>query len=199
MIKEAKSDSVGVSWSALGAIFLFAIFCCLAAPTMVATATATDFKALAEQGYRWVLVNGPYASPNKADAVKLAAAKGSATSDVEFLEKSHAYFLLPGEIVFVLENDSAAGLSRIRASGIVVDLWTETRYLSARPMKDSYGITETPEGVGLTQPSPASPSPSTSPILESSPLPVASPTPSTRSLNPRAQTLESPTTNGFSA
>jgi hypothetical protein len=192
MIKEAKSDSVGVSWSALGAIFLFAIFCCLAA-TMVATATATDFQALAEQGYRWVLVNGPYASPNKAAAAKLAAAKGSATSDVEFLEKSHAYFLLPGEIVFVLENDSAAGLSRIRAAGIVVDLWTETRYLSARPMKDSYGIIETPEGTGLTQPSSASPSPSTSPILESSP------TPSTRSLNPRAQTLEPPATNGFSA
>jgi hypothetical protein len=177
------TNSVRVSWSGLGAIFLFGILWCLVAATTVTTATATDFQALAEQGYRWVLVNGPYASPNKTDAAKLARAKNAAT-DVKLQDECHAYFILPGMLVLVLENDSASGLSKIRASGLLLDLWTETRYLSARPMKDSYGVIETPERYGFSQLSGPSPSPSpnasANPILESSPLPSASPTPSAR-------------------
>lgn len=148
MIPEERSNSVGAAQKGLAAKFL-ALFCLLTAAT-VTTATATDFKALAEQGYRWVRVNGPYATPNKNDAAKLAGAKNAAT-DVELQDKTHAYFILPGMLVFVLENDSAAGLSRVRASGIVVDLWTETKYLSAEPLKDSYGVTETPDSSGLGQ------------------------------------------------
>lgn len=148
MIPEERSNSVGAAQKGLAAKFL-ALFCLLTAAT-VTTAPATDFKALAEQGYRWVRVNGPYATPNKNDAAKLASAKSAAT-DVELQDKTHAYFILPGMLVFVLENDSAAGLSRVRASGIVVDLWTETKYLSAEPLKDSYGVTETPDSSGLGQ------------------------------------------------
>ena len=165
MITEDGSNSVGATQKGLAAKLL-TLLCLLTAAT-VTTATATDFKALAEQGYRWVRVNGPYATPNKADAAKLANAK-SASSDVELQDKAHAYFLLPGMLVFVLETDAAAGLSRVRASGIVVDLWTETKYLSAQPLKDSYGVTETPDSSGLGQlghlgsPSP-SPSPNGSP------------------------------------
>ncbi|HEX4200522.1 MAG TPA: hypothetical protein VHY59_03315, partial [Chthoniobacterales bacterium] len=95
----------------------------------------------------------------KGDATKLADAK-SASSDVELQDKAHAYFLLPGMLVFVLENDTAAGLSRVRASGIVVDLWTETKYLSSQPLKDSYGVTETPDSSGLGHLGSPSPSPS---------------------------------------
>jgi len=157
MIKEERSNSVGATQKGLAANFL-TLLCLLTAAT-VTTATATDFKALAEQGYRWVRVNGPYATPNKNDAAKLAGAK-SASSDVELQDKTHAYFLLPGMLVFVLENDTAAGLSRVRASGIVVDLWTETKYLSSRPLKDSYGVTETPDSSGLGHLGSPSPSPS---------------------------------------
>ena len=115
-------------------------------------------------------VNGPYATPNKSDAAKLAEAKSAAT-DIELQDKAHAYFILPGMLVFILENDSAAGLSKVRASGIVVDLWTETKYLSASPVKDSYGVTETPEssGLGLGTPSP-SPSPDASAVPGASPI-----------------------------
>jgi hypothetical protein len=154
MIKEERSNSVGATPKGLAAKLL-ALLCLLTA----ATATATDFKALAEQGYRWVRVNGPYATPNKGDAAKLANAK-SASSDVELQDKTHAYFLLPGMLVFILENDTAAGLSRVRASGIVVDLWTETKYLSSEPLKDSYGVTETPDSSGLGHLGSPSPSPS---------------------------------------
>ena len=157
MIKEERSNSVGATQKGLAANFL-TLLCLLTAAT-VTTATATDFKALAEQGYRWVRVNGPYATPNKNDAAKLAGAK-NASSDIELQDKAHAYFLLPGMLVFVLENDTAAGLSRVRASGIVVDLWTETKYLSSQPLKDSYGVTETPDSSGLGHLGSPSPSPS---------------------------------------
>jgi hypothetical protein len=176
MILE-ESISVGEA-RGLGAKFVLTTLCCLVVAAMATTATATDFQSLAEQGYRWVLVNGPYATPNKADAAKLANTE-SAASNIELQDKTHAYFILPGMIVLVLENDSSTGLSRIRASGIVVDLWTETRYLSKQPMKDSYGVTETPESSGLgplASPSP-SPSPSASPLLDASPSPSASQTP----------------------
>jgi hypothetical protein len=158
MIKEEIPNSVGATQKGLAAKFLSLLWLLTAAA--VTTATATDFKALAEQGYRWVRVNGPYATPNKGDAAKLASAK-SASSDVELQDKTHAYFLLPGMLVFVLENDTASGLSRVRASGIVVDLWTETKYLSSQPLKDSYGVTETPDSSGLGHL--GSPSPSASP------------------------------------
>src|SRR6201981_2123087 len=117
MIPEESSNSVGAAQKGLAAKFL-ALFCLLSAAT-VTTATATDFKALAEQGYRWVRVNGPYATPNKNDATKLADAK-SASSDVELQDKTHAYFLLPGMLVFILENDRESGLSRVLAYGTVI-------------------------------------------------------------------------------
>jgi hypothetical protein len=181
MIMEERSNSAGATHKGLAAKFL-AFFCLLTAGT-VTTATATDFKALADQGYRWVRVNGPYATPNKSDAAKLSQAKSPST-DVELQDKTHAYFLLPGMLVFVLENDSAAGLSRVRASGIVVDLWTETKYLSAQPVKDSYGVTETPDSSGLGHLGSPSPSPTpnanagdanllANPLLSPSPLPTA--------------------------
>jgi len=179
MILEERSNSVGAIHKGLTAKVL-PLLCLLIAGT-VTTATATDFKALADEGYRWVRVNGPYATPNKNDAAKLAGAK-SASTDIDLQDKAHAYFLLPGMLVFVLENDRAAGLSRVRASGIVVDLWTETRYLSAQPLKDSYGVTETPDSSGLGHLGSPTPSPTpnagdanllSNPLLSPSPSPSA--------------------------
>jgi hypothetical protein len=195
MIPEERSNNVGAAQKGLAAKSL-ALFCLLTAAT-VTTATATDFKALAEQGYRWVRVNGPYATPNKNDAAKLADAKSAAT-DVGLQDKTHAYFLLPGMLVFVLENDSAAGLSRVRASGIVVDLWTETKYLSTQPVKDSYGVTETPDSSGLGHL--GSPTPSPSPNAgQGTPLenPLMNPSPNgNRSLLDNQLTSPSPSPTG---
>jgi|HubBroStandDraft_4_1064222.scaffolds.fasta_scaffold810335_1 hypothetical protein len=177
MVMEERSNSVGASQKGFAAKFI-ALICLLAVATAT-RAAATDFKALAEQGYRWVRVNGPYATPNKNDAAKLAGAK-HASSDIELQDKTHAYFLLPGMIVYVLENDSSAGLSRVRASGIVVELWTETKYLSSQPIKDSYGVTETPEssGLGPAGSPTANPSPNSDATLLANPLLSPSPSPS---------------------
>jgi hypothetical protein len=186
MIKEERSNSVGATQKGLAAKLL-TLLCLLTAAT-VTTATATDFKALAEQGYRWVRVNGPYATPNKGDAAKLADAK-SASSDIELQDKAHAYFLLPGMLVLVLENDTASGLSRVRASGIVVDLWTETKYLSSQPLKDSYGVTETPDSSGLGHLGSPTPSPSPGTPLAN---PMISPGTTDRSLLDNQLTSPSP-------
>jgi hypothetical protein len=186
MTKEERSNSVRATQKGLAAKFL-TLLCLLTAATVTA-ATATDFKALADQGYRWVRVNGPYATPNKNDAAKLAGAK-SASSDIELQDKTHAYFLLPGMLVFVLENDTAAGLSRVRASGIVVDLWTETKYLSSQPLKDSYGVTETPDSSGLGHLGSPSPSPSPGTPLAN---PMISPSATDRSLLDNQLTSPSP-------
>jgi hypothetical protein len=177
MVMEERSNSVGANQKGFAAKFI-ALICLLAVATAT-RAAATDFKALAEQGYRWVRVNGPYATPNKNDAAKLAGAK-HASSDIELQDKTHAYFLLPGMIVYVLENDSSAGLSRVRASGIVVELWTETKYLSSQPIKDSYGVTETPEssGLGPAGSPTANPSPNSDATLLANPLLSPSPSPS---------------------
>jgi hypothetical protein len=177
MVMEERSNSVGANQKGFAAKFI-ALICLLAVATAT-RAAATDFKALAEQGYRWVRVNGPYATPNKNDAAKLAGAK-HASSDIELQDKTHAYFLLPGMIVYVLENDSSAGLSRVRASGIVVELWTETKYLSTQPIKDSYGVTETPEssGLGPAGSPTANPSPNSDSTLLANPLLSPSPSPS---------------------
>ena len=169
MIMDDRSFSAGAARLGLAAKSL-ALFCLVSAAAM-SSATATDFQSLAEQGYRWVRVNGPYATPNKNDAAKLAEAKSAAT-DVELQDKTRAYFLLPGMLVFILENDTAAGLSRFRASGIVVDLWTETKYLSPSPVKDSYGVTETPDSSGLGHLGSPTPSPSPNASIVPGPSPI---------------------------
>jgi hypothetical protein len=165
----------------------------LSVALIAGAASATDFQSLAKQGYRWVTVNGPYACPKKEDAEKLAAAR-DVSSNLELQDRTHAYFLLPGMIVLVLESDPSSGLSRIRASGIVVDLWAPTRFLTSHPIKDTYGVTETPDSTGLgqvgispspsppgpgslLQGSPASPDASPSPIPNASPFPEESPLP----------------------
>src|SRR5260221_6140526 len=107
MTTEERSISVGAARSGLAAKFI-ALFCLVAAAT-VSTATATDFQSLAEQGYRWVRVNGPYATPNNSDAPRLAGAKSTATA-IDFKEKAHAHFLLPGLLLFVLRHNIAACL-----------------------------------------------------------------------------------------
>jgi hypothetical protein len=192
MVVMIKEPSLGVRSIRAGRC-MSKLLAWVSAAIIAGAASATDFQSLAKQGYRWVTVNGPYACPKKEDAEKLAAAK-DVSSNLELQDKTHAYFLLPGMIVLVLESDHSSGLSRIRASGIVVDLWAPTRFLTSHPIKDTYGVTETPDSSGLGQvgispsPSPpeagsliqgapASPGASVSPIPDVSPIPEESPLP----------------------
>jgi hypothetical protein len=47
------------------------------------------------------------------------------------------------------------GMSEILMAGITRPRWTYTRFLSARPIHDTYGTVETPDNAGLVDPSDA--------------------------------------------
>ena len=44
----------------------------------------------------------------------------------------------------------STGMAQIRMAGINIDLWTFSKFLSKRPIKDAYAEIETPETSGLT-------------------------------------------------
>jgi hypothetical protein len=49
----------------------------------------------------------------------------------------------------------ANDMSEILLAGITRPLWTYTKFLSARPIRDTYGTVETPDNAGLVDPSDA--------------------------------------------
>ena len=105
---------------------------------------AADYKDWVAKGYRWSLVNGLHAYISKDDAKNERSNRGSVSEKVR-----HAYYLRPGKCVLVIGTDAADGLSQIRMGGIASDLWTATKNLSTRPVKNSVGQIETPETAGI--------------------------------------------------
>ena len=49
----------------------------------------------------------------------------------------------------MIKEDPARGLSEMRLGSITRSLWTYTIFLSKHPVRDTYGIIETPENSGL--------------------------------------------------
>jgi hypothetical protein len=119
-----------------------------AAITLTSSALGDKYSDLVAEGYRWAIADGLYACVSKDDVLRMVN-----NPDDEFglkmVEEVRAYFLIPGTIVQVTEDDPSTGLSQIRMAGITVDLWTLTRFLSKHAVKDTYGVIETPETSGL--------------------------------------------------
>jgi len=128
-------------------------------------ATAGKYGDLASQGYRWVIVDGPYACPKREDAISVAE---HPQTGVDENNPTKSYYLVKGSIVQLLQTDGI--VSRIRLAGITSDLWTMTRFLSRQPLKNAYGITETPQTAGLSVES--TPAPSSTPGSGISPAPT---------------------------
>ena len=153
-----------------------------AAVTLTSTVSADKYGDLVAQGFRWANVNGLYACVSKDDVRRMVNNRSDEVL-LKMVEQVKAYFLTPGALVQVVEEDPQSGLSKIRLAGITVDLWTLTKFLSKHPIKDTYGVVETPETSGLIPtaatgidagPSPPpefNPSPSMSPLPEMSPVP----------------------------
>jgi hypothetical protein len=135
---------------------------------------AIDYAAWVAKGYRWSKVNGRYAYPAKEDAQKNSA-RGEPGVNLDQSDKGRPYYLIPGMVVLVLEEDSAAGLSRIRAGGITSDLWTATKNLSTQPVRDTLGIIETPDNAAVVSFTSPTPGANPSPAASMSPVPSASP------------------------
>ena len=122
------------------------------------TALATDFDALAAQGYRWVIANGPYACTKDQDVDRIVNHHTDAT-ELDVVQNAGCYYLIPGTIAKVITEDPARGISQIQLGNITIPLWTYTKFLSKSPIPDTYGVIETPEAA---DPAPASQSPSPS-------------------------------------
>jgi hypothetical protein len=176
-----------------------------AAITLTSTALGDKYGDLVAKGYRWATVDGLYACVSK-DDVRRMVGNHSDEVELKMVEQVKAYFLTPGTIVQVTEEDPASGLSKIRMAGITVDLWTLTSFLSKHAVKDTYGVVETPETSGLIPtatsaidagPTPEvgfSPVPGTSPVPDASLTPATSPAPDT-SPTPGASPTPTPETN----
>jgi hypothetical protein len=108
----------------------------------ISTALAADYDNLIERGYRWVTVNGPYACPTRDDLREIVKNYGD-EKQLDLAKQLRAHSLVEGTIVQVVQNDTASGMSQIRITGIATDLWTLTKFLSRRPVADSYGTVET--------------------------------------------------------
>jgi len=107
-----------------------------------------NYSTLAAKGYRWVTVNGPYACISEEDAKRITAHHTDAI-ELQVVENIQCYYLIPGTIVQVIKEDPARGISEIRLGSITRSLWTYNRFLSKRPVQDTYGVIETPENAGL--------------------------------------------------
>jgi hypothetical protein len=139
---------------------------------LASSAWADAYKDLAAKGYRWVTVNGPYACATEQELRQITTDHTDST-ELQMVEDGGAYYLIPGTLVQVVHDDRSDGESEILLGGITRPLWTYTKFLSARPIRDTYGIVETPQISGLIEPGDAK-------MLEfSATQPTSSPTPIT--------------------
>ena len=118
---------------------------------LASTAWADDYEDLAARGYRWVTVNGPYACATQHELRQITSDHTDAT-ELQMVQDGGAYYLIPGTLVQVVQDDRADGTSQVLSGGITKPLWTFTKFLSARPIRDTYGIVETPQISGLIEP-----------------------------------------------
>jgi hypothetical protein len=107
-----------------------------------------NYDDLAAKGYRWVTIDGPYGCPAKDDLEQIVK-KLTDETELQMIKEHRAYYLLRGDIVKLIQEDPAAGISRIHVAGITTDLWTPTKFLSKRPVENAFGVVETPETSGL--------------------------------------------------
>lgn len=114
----------------------------LAMVGFASTSLAADYADWVAKGYRWSVVHGRVAYVIKEEA---RSAGNKSKSD----SIGHGYYLRPGKLVLVVETDAASGLSRIRMNGAASPLWTATKNLSTRPVKNARGVIESPDSTGL--------------------------------------------------
>jgi hypothetical protein len=104
---------------------------------------AAPYDEVAANGYRWVTTNGPYASPSKDDLRRIIQHHTDET-ELQMIEQPRAYYLIEGAVVQVVLEDAASGMSQIHSAGIGPDVWTLTKFLSRRPIRNTDGEIEVP-------------------------------------------------------
>jgi hypothetical protein len=108
----------------------------------------TPVKDLVAKGYRWVTVDGPYACPTEQE-VRQITSNRTDMIELHMVEEGRAYYLIPGTLVRVMQDDQTSGMSEILLGGLTKPLWTYNKFLTGRPIRDIYGVVETPNTAGL--------------------------------------------------
>jgi hypothetical protein len=105
--------------------------------------SSNNYEDLVAEGYRWVNIDGPYASKFQGDA-QLLSKNPAHDIKLQLLRTGSAYYLIDGSIVKVLRTDSRTGMAEIQTARLVPTLWTSAKFLSKRPIHDAYSVIETP-------------------------------------------------------
>ena len=155
-----------------------------AAAGLCYTASADPYKDLAAQGYRWVVVDGPYACPSKDDLLEITKHRTDRL-ELQMVQDLRAYYLVRGVIIQVVQEDTALGMSEVHLPGGFRTFWTLTRSLSRSPVKDTFGVVETPTTSNLllqgqTAVASPSPTPSATPMADAGALNQQDATPTPR-------------------
>jgi hypothetical protein len=158
----------GNQFMKLGIHILAAILC------LTCIAFADNYSQWVAQGYRWVNVNGPYACTSE-QQVQQITGRHSDQTELQMLQNVQAYYLIPGTIAQVIKENPASGMTQMHLSGINVPLWTYTRFLSKRPIRDALGNVATPQTSGFFPSADAAASPSTPENPGAAPTPAGSP------------------------
>ena len=124
------------------------VFTVVSSGLTCAALAADNYSNWAAQGYRWITIDGPYACTSQEGVQRITSHRTDAV-ELQMVENLQAYYLIPGTLVQVVQDDAAKGMSQIRFGGITIDLWTYTKFLSKRPIEDPYGVIENPENSGL--------------------------------------------------
>lgn len=111
-------------------------------------AFADNYSEWVAKGYRWVNVNGPYACISE-QQVQQITGRHSDQTELQMLQNVQAYYLIPGTIALVIKENPASGMTQMHLSGITTPLWTYTKFLSKRPVRDALGNTQTPQTSGF--------------------------------------------------
>lgn len=111
--------------------------------------SSNNYKDLVVEGYRWVNVDGPYASKFEDDAQRLSK-KPTRDAELRLLRAGAAYYLIEGKIVKVLRTDKSTGMAEIQTARLVPTLWTSSKFLNKHPIRDANSRIETPDTIGWT-------------------------------------------------
>jgi hypothetical protein len=180
----AMAQSVRLKFSGCNMICPILVAAAVAAVSLASNAFADKYEDLVAKGFRWAATDGPYAAVAKEDARRVAN-RLSDHETLEMVEQVKVYYLTTGKIVQVIDEDQKVGLSKIRMAGITSDLWTLSRFLTKRPIRDTYGVVETPETSGLI--------PTSQPAIDAGPTPAPPSFGPGPGVSPVPGALESPT------
>lgn len=98
-----------------------------------------------------ITVDGPYTCVKEQEVRQITSSRTD-LMELSLVEAGDAYYLIPGTLVRITQDDHVNGMSEILLGGITKPLWTYTKFLSTRPIRDIYGIVETLDTAGLIDP-----------------------------------------------